>query len=559
MSKYADDTMTEGDLGMGQHNDSEPSEAGTHSRRDFLKGTVGGAAALGMGGLLAPHGTAGLEPTARSTAARASARPSVAKPKRGGRLRLASTGGGSSDTLDGNNAVENLDFARAPQLYDCLMEVDANATPQLALAEEVTPNANATEWTIRVRKGVEFHNGKELNIDDVLFTFNRILTNKFSAASGLAFMNLPAAKKLDAYTVRIPMHAGYSIMPSTLMGEGEMSIVPVGYDPKKPVGTGAFKYQSFTPGQQSVFSRNANYWRSGEPYFDEVVITNFSDETSQVNALLSGAADVVDQLSIASVAPIKSGGKTIEIWGGPGWVPFTMRLDQAPFNDVRVRQAMRLLVDRPQMRLLAFGGYGLIGNDVFGALQPDYDTALPQHHQDIAQAKFLLKQAGHENLTTTLVTAPIKSGAVQMAEILKQQASAAGVTINLDSITSGSFFGPNYLKWTFAQDWWSGYPYLRQAGYSMIPGAPWDETHWDTSPYGARYLSIYKEALATVDIAKQNELVHELMTMDWTEGGYIIPVFTPVIAGQSNAVSGAGPQKTANPWINYHFRSLWFA
>ncbi len=551
--------MTEGELGMEQDHDSQARDGASHSRRDFLKGTVGGAAALGMGGLLAPHGTARLDPTQRSATERALARPATAKPKRGGRLRLASTGGGSSDTLDGNNCVENLDFARAPQLYDCLLELDANATPQLALAEEVTPNASSTEWTIRVRKGIEFHNGKELNIDDVLFTFNRIVTNKFASASALASMNLSAAKKLDAYTVRIPMHAAYSIMPLTLIGEGEMSIVPVGYDPKKPVGTGAFKYQSFTPGQQSVFSRNDNYWRSGEPYFDEVVITDFTDETSQVNALLSGAADVVDQLSIASVAPIKSGGKTIEIWEGPGWVPFTMRLDQAPFNDVRVRQAMRLLVNRPQMRLLAFGGYGLIGNDVFGVLQPDYDTALPQRHQDIAQAKFLLKQAGHENLTTTLVTAPIKSGAVQMAEILKQQASAAGVTINLDSVTSGTFFGPSYLKWTFAQDWWSGYPYLHQAAYSMIPGAPWDETHWDTSPYAPKYLRLYKEALSTVDAAKQNELVHEMMTMDWTEGGYIIPVFTPVIAGQSKAVQGAGPQKTANPWINYHFRSLWFA
>jgi hypothetical protein len=116
VSKHADDTMTEGELAMEQHNDSQASEAGTHSRRDFLKGTVGGAAALGMGGLLASHGTARLEPTARSSAESASARPSAAKPKRGGRLRLASTGGGSSDTLDGNNAVENLDFARAPQL-----------------------------------------------------------------------------------------------------------------------------------------------------------------------------------------------------------------------------------------------------------------------------------------------------------------------------------------------------------------------------------------------------------------------------------------------------------
>lgn len=527
-------------------------ELSQYSRRDFLQRTLGGAAVLGVGGLLAACGSSNTSKTT-STAA------SSSKPKQGGVFNFASTGGGSSDTLDGNNCVENLDFVRAPQLYDCLMAVDADNVPQLSLADEVTPNADATEWTIRVRKGVEFHNGKDLTIEDVLFTFNRILTNKFSAASALAYMDLKSAKTLDKYTVRIPMVTGYSIMPVTLIGDGEMSIVPVDYDPKKPVGTGAFKYKSFSPGVQSTFVRNPNYWQSPEPYFDSVVITNYADETSQVNALTSGAADGVDQLSIASVKTVQNGGKTILIWKGPGWVPFTMRLDQAPFNDVRVREAMRLIVNRPQMNELVFGGYGQLGNDIFGIDQPDYDTALSQRTQDIPKAKSLLKAAGQEGLTTTLVTAPIKTGAVSMATVLKQQATMAGVTINLQSITSGTFFGPNYLKWTFAQDWWSGYPYLRQVGYSMVPGAPWDETHWASSSYGPSYLSLYKQALKTVDTATQNDIVHQMMTMDYNSGGYIIPVFNPIIAGQANSVRGAGTQHTGDPWIQYQFRSLWFA
>ena len=85
---------------------------------------------------------------------------------------------------------------------------------------------------------------------------------------------------------------------------------------------------------------------------------------------------------------------------------------------------MRLLVDRPQMREVAFGGYGLLGNDIFGISDPEYDTLDPPAPQDIDQAKFLLKKAGQENLTTTLVTAPIHAGAVEMAQVLKQQATA---------------------------------------------------------------------------------------------------------------------------------------
>ena len=138
-----------------------------------------------------------------------------------------------------------------------------------------------------------------------------------------------------------------------------------------------------------------------------------------------------------------------------------------------------------------------------------------------------------------------------MATVLKQQASAAGITINLQSITSTAFFGPNYLKWTFAQDWWSGYPYLRQVGYSMMPGAPWDETHWNTSQYGAKYLSLYKTALQHRRPDQAGRHRHEMQMMDYNYGGYIIPVFNPVIVGQANNLQGAVNQKSGDPWIQY--------
>ncbi len=425
---------------------------GRHSRRDFLRGTLGGAAALGVGGVLAACGSSSSNTT--TTAA-----STTVKPRYGGKITLGSTGGGSADTLDGNNAVNNLDFARAPQLYECLVEFSAEATPQLGLAEEVTPNSDFTNWTIRVRQGVEFHNGKELTSDDVIFTLQRIVKNDFSGASALTAMDVKNLKKIDKYTLQTPMHMPYSILPQALMGEGEMSIVPVGYDPKKPVGTGAFKFESFSPGVQSVFTKSDNYWRSGQPYVDTVEILDFTDETSQDNSLLSGEITCADQLSQASIETLRNGNITVNIWDGPGWVPFTMRVDAAPFNDVRVRQAMRLCVDRPQMREVAYGGYGLLGNDIFGRRDPLYDLSIPQREQDIDQAKFLLKQAGQENLTTTLVTAPIHAGSIEMATVLKQQASQAGININLSQLTVDGYF-VQYLKWVFSQDWWDGYPYL---------------------------------------------------------------------------------------------------
>lgn len=528
-----------------------------YPRRAFLRQAVGGAAAVGAGGLLAACGSSGTGATRASGSPGTATGASPGTPKRGGTLTLASTGGASSDTLDANNCVENVDFARAPQLYDTLMEWDTTYQPIPHLAEEVSANSDATQWTIRLRKGIEFHNGKPLTIDDVLYTFSRIITNKFTAASGLSYMDLKNAKKRDAYTVDIPMTQGYSILDWSLVGDGEMSIVPIGYDPKNPVGTGPFKYESFTPGQQSTFVRNDNYFISGQPYLDKVVIVDYSDEASQVNALLSGSATCADQLSIASVATVNNGGQIAKVWAGPGWVPFTMRVDAAPFNDPNVRTAFRLAVDRPQMQKVVYGGYGLIGNDIFGITDPEYDHSLPQRQYDPEQAKSLLKKAGHDGLTVQLVTSDIATGAIESATVLKQQAAAAGITINLNNVTSTTFFGPNYLKWSFAQDWWDGYPYLRQCGYSMVPGAPWDETHWATSSYAPRYLSLYRQALAQPDTAKQADIVHEMQKMDYDFGGYIIPAFKPVIVGQSKSLRGVVDQKTGAPWIEYRFRSLW--
>ena len=529
--------------------DEEGGVLGPQSRRDFVRRAAGGAAVLGVGGLLGACGGS----AAPATSPRA-------KPKRGGTITLATSGGSSADTLDGNSTVNNPDFARAPQLYDTLMEWDANYRLYPHLAEEVTPNADSSVWTIRVRKGVEFHDGKPLTIDDVLFTFRRIVTKHLTNAAALQPLELNNAKKHDAYTVSIPMHHPYSILPWTLVFNGQASIVPVGYDPKKPVGTGPFKYESFTPGMTSTFSRNDNYWISGKPYADSVVMTDYSDEASQVNALLSGQATCCDQLSFNSVAPVRGGGKVANVWRGPGWVPFTMRLDQPPFNDNNVRQAMRYAVDRPQYQKLVYGGYGYLGNDIFAITDREYDHALPQRVYDPEKAKSLLKKVGHHTLNVTLVTSDIHTGALGGATVLKQQAAAAGINITLNQVTSTTFFGPNYLKWTFAQDWWDGAPYLPQCTSSMLPGVPWDETHWATSPYGPRYLHLYNQALSRpLDSPGQTDIVHEMMTMDYDYGGYIIPAFNPVIVGQSRSLKGVVTQTTGSPWIEYRFRDYWLA
>jgi len=230
-----------------------------------------------------------------------------------------------------------------------------------------------------------------------------------------------------------------------------------------------------------------------------------------------------------------------------------MRTDQAPFNDVRVRQAMRLLADRPQLIDSALDGQGTLASDVFSPYDPDFDRSLTRH-ADIPQAKFLLKQAGMEGLHAELVTSPIATGTVAMATVLAEQAKAAGVTITLKTVPPGTFFGPGYLNWTFSQDFYSYAPYLAQVTLSMLPTSPWNETH-NRDP---RYVSWYQQANATADAQLRRELARQMQHYDFTQGGYIIPAFADTLDAYSAKITGYAPSRLGQPLMDYGFARLAF-
>lgn len=513
----------------------------------MLRQLGAGAALLGVGGIAAACGSSGSSTTTSG--------PHAQQPKRGGTLTAALTGGASSDSLAPFNPENPLDTARFYQLFNQLIGLDDNGVPALELATEISSNADATEWTIRLMDGVTFHNGKDLEAADVIYTLQQTVNPKFPQPGALVIdrLDLANARILDKLTVRIPTHQPFAILAEALATGPFFFVVPVGFDAKNPVGTGPFRYESFTPGVQSVFTKNPDYWQSGLPYVDKVVISDFSDEASQVNALLSGDADLVQYLSSASTHTITSGGADLLIAKGGGWTPFTMRVDQAPFNDVRVRQAMRFVVDRPEMLRLLFEGYGRVGNDLYSVEDPDYDVELPQRQQDLGMAKSLLRAAGHENLTVTLVTSPIAPGMVNAATIFKQQAAGAGVTVNLQQVPVTEFFGPNYTKWTFAQDWWTGYPYFTQVASGTLPTAPYNETHFDNP----RFISLYEAGVATTDVVKRKEIAYEMQTIEYDTGGYIIPYFYPVIDAYAKKVMGTHTAATGQSFGNYDFKRMW--
>src|SRR5713101_916772 len=518
---------------QSDHSNTPRSAAGL-GRRQFLRGMAVTGAVAGAGSLLSAcsGGSSSSSNLKHATQASRSLR-------RGGNLKLGLTGGSSSDTLDPHKSLTYLDTSRLQSLYQPLAQLNAQAQVEYVLAESITPHGSLSNWIIRLRPGVTWHDGKAFTADDVIFTFQRVYNKSFTGKFGLGPIDLKNTKAVDKLTVQVKMTKPFASFAEQLAAFWyNLYIAPTGFNPAKPVGTGAFTYQSFTPGQRSVFKRNPHYWKSGLPYVDTLTIIDFSDNTTLQDALSTGViqgAGALDGPQIASLATT-SGIKTVVSKSGE-IIPFTMRVDQ------------------PQLIDSALDGYGVVANDIFSPYDPDFDHSLVRPAQgDIRQAKFLLKKAGQEGLTVSLTTSPVATGTVAMATVLAAQAKAAGVTIKLNNVPSGVFFGPNYLKWAVAQDYYNYYPYLAQVAESMLTGSPFNETHTNN----AHYTSLYNQANATADPSLRKELLHEMQTFDFNEGGYIIPAFIDVLDAYSDKVTGYSAGKVGQPLSNFNFERFGF-
>jgi peptide/nickel transport system substrate-binding protein len=476
------------------------------------------------------------------------------KAQSGGTLIHGATGGSAKDTLDAHRPVQNADIARCFQLYEPLLYWDDQYKVQSAVAESVEPSADAMSWTIKLRKGVTFHNGKDVTPEDVLFTLQRV-AGKTPTSGGVALapiIDFNNTKKVDASTVVIKLKTPYAVL-QYLLAEYTVGVVPEGYDPKNPVGTGPFKYKSFSPGKNSVFVKYDDYW-GDKAHVDEVQIQDFSDPSAQVNALQAGQIQTMDNLPYNLIKTVQGqGGQIVEAESG-AWVPFTMRVDVKPFTDVRVRQAMRLICDRQQMIDNALSGKGRLGNDLYAPFDPAYAKDLPQREQDIDQAKSLLKSAGQDGLQVQLFTGDdIGSVAPATAALFVQQAKQAGVDVKV--VKKNPFYGDDYLSYPFAQDFWNTRNYLPQAAVGVLKGGTYNETHWDKAPEYPKFAGLIAAAAKEIDETKRNSILQDAQKIEYDSGGYIIWGFRTQVDAVSQKVQGLKPSKF-QPLGNYDFKSV---
>ncbi|AVA26608.1 MULTISPECIES: ABC transporter substrate-binding protein [unclassified Rhizobium] len=514
---------------------------GNYGRRDFLKAGALAGAALAGGTSFVDHFGNPLVTEARA-----------ATPKRGGMLIHGIQGGSAGDSLDPFKVLSAADYARFTALYETLWSASAAYTIDPWLIESGEPNATLDEWTIRLKKGIQFHHGKTLSADDVIYSAQRCLDPATGAIYGglLATLDLKETKKLDERTVRFKLKSGMICFPEA--ASLALPIVPTDFDLAKPVGTGPFKLQSFVPGQQSVMVRNENYWRDGRPYVDGITHVNFNDETARINALQGGQINMADFVSFPLIR-VLAADTSLQINRSEtvSFIPLNVRVDQKPYDDVRVREALKLLVDRDAMVKGAYLGEGRIANDLYAPLDPLFNKDLPRRQHDPDKAKFLLKQAGFENLQVELTTSDLGSGVLTSTELYAAQARSAGVDVKLNKVDSAAFYGDQYGKWSFSPNLQPPYNYFVTLMQADGPTSSLNLSHFNDEEFSG----LFYKALAEADDAKRTSMAHRMQEIQYQKGGTIIwgfqnsVDFTRGVAGIAPDVSGFSTYRSADLWI----------
>jgi peptide/nickel transport system substrate-binding protein len=536
---------------------NEPSVSGREggiTRAQLLKrAAAGGMMIAGADLLAACGGASSTGPSTSSTTAQGS-------PKRGGRLRVGMVGNSTAETVNPTIGVVAIDAARALNLFEPLVWTDQKNQLQPLLAVEWAPNKDATLWTIKLRKGVTWHDGKKFTADDVIYSLRAMGSPANFGHPSVTNVKLRDLKKVNDYELRVPLATPngrlldlFAYFNQVMIQNGEKKFAP-------PIGTGPFKFQSFTPGRQSLFTRNDDYWQNGKPYVDTLEVIAINDDSARLNALQSGQIDLMASVAFPDAkATLKAGASsTINLYNAPTPTFYTFYMNQAgaPFNDVRVRQAMMYAIDRPAMISDALSGFGTLGNDIAGRGLPLFDTSLPQKQQDLDKARSLLRAAGHETVDVTLTTSPVFAGFPEAATLLQQQVKSAGFNVNLKQIQPSQYLTPppagQYLHMQFAQDKWPIPTLESYYTQSLVPNAPYGESH-ESNPAFEKMLN---QAIAAVSPADQKRLWADAQEYQYHNGGNVIWSQPNNIDAGAKNIAGMIPGGIYELG-NFQFKELW--
>lgn len=495
------------------------------SRREFVRlATLLGLSAAGARTLAACGGQEPITPPAAPTAL-----------KRGGTMKI----GSAVQRLDHPARLSWVEGAnQLRQVAEYLTETGPDNITRPWLLERWEADAEVKTWTLYLRRGIRFNNGAELQADDVLFNFEQWLNpNTGSSVLGLmSYLEHNNIEKIDDYTLRLHLSQAQIAVPEHLFHYPAL-ILHRSFEGdfiKQPVGTGPFELKEYTETERVVLQRRQDYWKNGTdgnplPYLDQLIYLDLEPD-ARAAAMQSGQLDSIYSPRPADWQALKDmPGITVRPVSTAQTFVLRMRTDLPPWNDLRVRNALKLCQDRQKILQLAYFGQGDLGPDAHVApIHPSYCAReLPAYNPEKARA--LLAAAGYPQGLEVKLSTKSDMAEPEIAQALKEMAAPGGFDIQLDIMEPSSYW-ERWSEVDLGITAWTHRPLATMvlalaytADKDGVP-VPWNETRW----VDAEFNQLLRQAERTLDVEERRQVMCQIEDIMQQRGPIGIPFWRRV-------------------------------
>jgi peptide/nickel transport system substrate-binding protein len=481
-------------------------------------------------------------------------------PKKGGTLKLGMEGGSASDSLDPRTYADSINITYGWQLWNGLVEVDAQGNPIPELAEGWEARPGAASWVFDLRKDVTFTSGKTLDADDVIYSLNLHRGETKSGAKDL-LKPIKEIKKLTANQIEITLSDGDADLPYAF-ADYHVLIVPNGFkDWSKPDGTGAYTLESFEPGIRVITKRKPGaYWKPNRGNFDSVEVRYIGDASARTQALISGQIDGANRLDARTVSLVMKAPtvSVVRTKGTGNRFAFVARCVDDPYTNNDIRLALKYGIDRQKIIDTVYKGFATMGNDTTVApLAKYFAKDIPQRPYDPDKATFHFKKAGLANAKIELqVSEGAFSGATDAAVLYQEAIKKAGISLDVKRVSGDGYWDNVWLKAPFCAVYWGGRPTVgQQLAQTFLSTANWNDTAWKRPEFDKLVIA----AGAELDDAKRAQMYADAQRMIVDDGGMVCFAIGDYLDGYSKKLMGTAPHPHYDMCDQRVAEKAWFA
>ena len=457
--------------------------------------------------------------------------------------------------------IESANVARQVVDYLTVTGVDNVTRPGLAEKWEASPDLKT--WTLKLRRNVKWHNGRQFNADDVVWNLKRVLDpkvgsstvgalkgfileeyetgekdDKGNAKKSTRLWDANAIQKVDAFTVKLNGKTANLAIPELLFHYPLLILDPAENGEFKvgSNGTGAFTLVESEVGRRNVLkARKEPYWGGG-PYLDELQFIDLGDDpAASVAALASKQVDGLYAADIVQLDALKNI-PNAQMYQVTTAYTATARMQPVkPFDDKRVRQAMRYAVDSNTILQIAHKGLGQVGeHHHVSPVHPEY-AKLPMFQRDVAKAKKLLADAGYPNgIDTEIIARPQPGWELLAVQAMVEQWKEAGIRVKINVMPSTQYWEV-WTKVPFGFTTWAHRPLgVMSLALAYRTGVPWNESKY-SNPEFDRLLTM---AEGTIDVVSRREIMAQLERILQDDGPIVQPVWRAVFTFHDKRVQG---------------------